>query len=152
MNKILIATDGSPSAEQALESGLTLATEHEADVVIVHVAPSYDVLPAHAFGMSGAVPHRITDADYTPLEEAVRVAEERGVRATAKLLVGDPADEIVAYADSIDADLVVVGSHGRGAIASAIIGSVSRGVLHQSHRPVLVVRATAPEPSPALAR
>jgi nucleotide-binding universal stress UspA family protein len=58
------------------------------------------------------------------------------------MLRGETADEIVAYADTIDADLIVVGSRGHGAIASALLGSVSRGVLHEARRPVLVVRGT----------
>ena len=62
------------------------------------------------------------------------------------LASGVPVDEIVACADSIDADMIVVGSHGRGAIATAFLGSVSRGVLHEARRPVLVVRG-APVPA-----
>jgi nucleotide-binding universal stress UspA family protein len=58
------------------------------------------------------------------------------------VLTGNPADEIVAYADSIDADLVVIGSRRRGALASALLGSVSREVLRESRRPVLVVKGT----------
>jgi nucleotide-binding universal stress UspA family protein len=56
--------------------------------------------------------------------------------------VGDPAKKIVELADSIGADLIVVGSHGHGAISSALLGSVSRGILHRARRPVLVVRET----------
>jgi nucleotide-binding universal stress UspA family protein len=59
------------------------------------------------------------------------------------VLCGDPVDEIVAYADTIDADVIVVGWRGHGALASALLGSVSRGVLHEAHRPVLVVRGQA---------
>ena len=58
------------------------------------------------------------------------------------LLRGDTVDEIVAFADSHDVDLIVVGSRGRGAIAGALLGSVSRGILGESKRPVLIVRAT----------
>jgi nucleotide-binding universal stress UspA family protein len=50
-------------------------------------------------------------------------------------------DEIVSYADTIDADLIVIGSRGHGAFLNALLGSVSRGVLHEARRPVLVVRA-----------
>ncbi len=57
-----------------------------------------------------------------------------------KLAAGNPVKEIVRCADAIDADLIVVGSHGHGAIASALLGSVSLGVLHEARRPVMVVR------------
>jgi nucleotide-binding universal stress UspA family protein len=57
-----------------------------------------------------------------------------------ELLTGNTVDEIVAYADSVDADLVILGSRGHGAIAGTVLGSVSLGVLHEAMRPVLVVR------------
>jgi nucleotide-binding universal stress UspA family protein len=143
MNRILIATDGSPSAGQAIEWGLQLAREQDAAAIFVHVAPSYDVRPAHAFGMSGAMPHELTTLDHAPLEAAADLAEEKGVRAGTVLPTGDPVDEIVAHADSIDADVIVVGSRGHGAVASALLGSVSRGVLREARRPVLVVPTTS---------
>ena len=143
MKKILIATDGSPSAREAVEFGVELAEEQGAEAIFVHVAPALDVLPSAGFGWAPAVPHEVTEHDWTPLEEAAALAEERGIGAKTTVLRGDPVDEIVTYADSIDADLIVVGSRGHGAIASALLGSVSRGVLHEARRPVLVVRAQA---------
>jgi nucleotide-binding universal stress UspA family protein len=77
------------------------------------------------------------------LAEAEEVAEQHGVRATTKLLRGDTVDEIVAYADNLDVDLILVGSRGHGALASALLGSVSRGVLSESKRPVAVIRGLA---------
>jgi nucleotide-binding universal stress UspA family protein len=141
MKNILIATDGSASADEAVELGLELASEHDAAVFIVHVVPAADVAPWSAFGMSAGAPHVETPADRGPLDDAVARAEERGISAKAELLTGAAIDEIVAFADSHDMDLIVLGSRGHGAVARALLGSVSLGVLRETRRPVLIVRA-----------
>jgi len=101
-------------------------------------------MPYSNFGfIAPALPHEFDERDYEPLERAAELAGEKGMRIETKLLKGRPADEIVAYADSMDADLIVVGSRGHGPLTSALIGSVSRGVLRESRRPVLIVRGAA---------
>ncbi len=142
MKKILIATDGSPSALQAVEFGLELAEEHQAEPIFVHVAPAADVLPVAGFAMAGpvSVPHELREADRSSLDEAYEIAEERGIEARTKLLAGDAAKQIVAYADEVDADLIVVGSRGLGRVSGALLGSVSRAVLRDAKRPVLITR------------
>jgi nucleotide-binding universal stress UspA family protein len=143
MKRILVATDGSPAAMEAVAFGVELAAEHESELFFVHVVPALDVVPAYGFGaLSAALPHEPTGHDRTLLVEAADVAADQGIVATTVLLRGDTVDEIVAYADSHDVDLIVVGSRGRGAIAGALLGSVSRGILGESKRPVLIVRAT----------
>ena len=148
MNKILVATDGSGSAAEALEFGIELATEHDAELILVHVVPAVDLIPVSGFGLgiSSAFPHEPTVEDRELLEDAAAVAEEQDVRTTTVLLMGNTVDEIVAYADSHNVDLIVVGSRGHGAIATALLGSVSRGILGESKRAVLVVRGGAPVP------
>lgn len=138
--KILIATDGSPAARDAVAFGLELAAKQSAEVIVVHVAPALDVMPSAGFGMPAALPHPLTAHDRVALEEASTAAGEADVRARTELLTGNPVDEIVAFADSIDADMIVVGSRGHSAVASAFLGSVSQGVLHEARRPVLVYR------------
>ncbi len=140
MEKILIATDGSCPAREALAFGLDVAARQGAEVVVVHVVPALDVVPTSAFGVPGALPHTPTAADLVALEEASGLAAEAGVAAQTALLAGNPVDEIVTYADSADVDLIVVGSRGHGAVKSTLLGSVSEGVLHESRRPVLVFR------------
>ena len=145
MKTIVIATDGSPSALEAVEYGLELASDQAAEPIFVHVAPATEVLPVTGFGMgaTASVPHELDAHDREALDAAVEIAEMRGLEAKAKLLTGNAADAIVAYADSVDADLIVVGSRGHGVIAGALLGSVSREVLREARRPVLVVRAAA---------
>ena len=143
MERVLIATDGFPSAQEAVEFGLELAAEHDAVATFVLVVPVLDVVSVGGFGVMGATVHRATKEELEPLDHARRQAEEVGVAAHTRLLRGDPADEIVAFADVIDADLIVVGSRGHGAFTSALLGSVSRGILREARRPVLVVRSTA---------
>ena len=141
MKRIVIATDGSPSAVHAIEFGLELAAEQDVQPTFVHVAPGTEVLPVTGFAMGPVtVPHEPEEYDMESLHEAVRLAEEQGIHAQTKLLVGNPAKEIVQFADSIDADLIIVGSRGHGTISSALLGSVSRGILHAAKRPVLIVR------------
>ncbi len=114
----------------------------------MHVVPTIDVASSVAFDDPGiAVPHEPTERDHVLLQEALAVAVEHGVNATAVLLGGSTADEIVAHAEANDVDLIVIGSRGRGAASSALFGSVVLGVLHAAKQPALVVRcATGPHP------
>ena len=157
MKKILIATDGSAPSIEALEFGLDLAAEEDADTIVVHVIPSIDSVPSGGFGMShGAIVHEVTPDDMEPLETAVELAAAKGLAVTTELLRGSTVHEIAAYADAQDVDLIVVGSRGHGALTTALLGSVSLGVLRHSVRPVLIVRGHAARPletarAPALA-
>ena len=149
MKRIVIGTDGSACSREAVRWGLDLAEQHDAAVIFAHVVPPADPIPTSGWGWGAAMPHTVSELDREPLDRASDLAAERGIRARDELLVGNPADEIVACADSFDADLIVVGSHGHGTVAGALLGSVSRAVLHESRRPVLVVRERGAEASDA---
>lgn len=147
MQRILVATDGSPSAAEAVRFGVELATEHAAELIFVHVVPTVDVVPAAVFGMCTAFPHEPSDEDRAMLEDAAAVAAEHGVVPTTALLRGETVAAIAAFADSHEVDLIVVGTRGRGAIAGTLLGSVSLGILREAKRPVLVVRPAAAVPA-----
>ena len=147
MKKILIATDGSDSAHETVALGLELAAEQGATVHVVHVVQPVDVMPYSNFGFIAPVlPHEVDEHDREPLRAAEELAAGKDVPVKTEVLKGYAAQEIVAYADSIDADLIVVGSRGHGAFKTALLGSVSRSVLHESRRPVLVVRGAHAAP------
>lgn len=140
MKTILIATDGSPEAREAVEFGIELASEQGAAVTLLQVIPPPEWAPLDRGALIRPLPEELRIRRGFALAEASQLADEHGLAVTSKVVAGIPADEIVAYADSIDADLIVVGSRGRGTIASTLLGSVSRAVLHEARRPVLVVR------------
>lgn len=146
MKRVLVATDGSVSSTEAVQFGVELAAENDAELIFVHVVPAFDVVPSTGFGLTGAFPHEPTKVDRQLLDDAAAVAIEHGVVSTTALLRGDTVDEIVRYADTHDADVIVVGSRGRSAVSATLLGSVSRGVLREARRPVVVVRAGAHVP------
>jgi nucleotide-binding universal stress UspA family protein len=140
MQQILIATDGSPSAQEAIDVGLELAKEQEADVTFVHVAAPDEFHGGR--GGTHAITHREdVDESESALQEAAKAAEDAGVSYTLERISGETVESIVARADTKSVDLIVMGSRGRSSIATALLGSVSHGVLRQASRPVLVVKA-----------
>ena len=147
MNTIVIAIDGSPAAQEAIEFGIELAQEHDAEVVFVHVVPSFDLVPLNGFGVAGARQHETTSFDRALVDDAGAAAKRSGVRARGEILHGNTVDEIVTFADNLDADIIVIGSRGHGRLASALLGSVSKGVLNESKRPVAVIRASGAAPA-----
>jgi nucleotide-binding universal stress UspA family protein len=150
MKKILVATDGSLSASDAIGFAVEFAFHHQSELVFVHVVPSVEFVPPIGLDDAGAaLPHEPTAHDHALLREASAVAAEHGVTATTVLLGGSTAGEIVAHAESCGADLIVIGSRGHGTVASALLGSVALGVLHASKQPVLVVRCATQPDAPA---
>jgi nucleotide-binding universal stress UspA family protein len=140
LRNILLATDGSPDATVALRAAADLSEKTGAYLHLVHVFT--EVLPP-------AYPSFAFD-DYSRLieEEAGELLRRQAWNALAAggrvarehLREGEPAEEIVALAEGLDADLVVVGNRGTGPIKRLITGSVSEGVMHRASCPVLVVR------------
>jgi nucleotide-binding universal stress UspA family protein len=140
---IVWATDGSELADRALEQVRELAEVHGSRIVAVH---ANEVLT----GRAGGAPVLADEPDIREKLES-QVEELRAAGFDAELEVCTGTEHVATLVEraawTVDADLIVVGTHGRGAIATAVMGSVARGLCHTSHRPVLVVppavRATA---------
>ena len=144
MNTILLATDGSPSAEAATTEAIELCddTGRPLRVVVVWRIP---VVAGYGYAPVTAVPE-LADAEREHAQkvgdDALARAHAAGVAATLELRQGDAADEICVAAKNVGASLIVIGAHGWGAIRRAVFGSVSTHVLHEAPCPVLVVRET----------
>jgi nucleotide-binding universal stress UspA family protein len=140
IHQIVLATDLSPASEAATEEAFRLAGALNARLLAVSVIdPRTLQLPGGRFRS------RI-DQERNRLEvaaaELVRRGRRDGVSTGFLIWEGDPAESIVDAAQSEGADVIVVGSHGRGALGRALIGSVSDQVVRRAPCPVLVVRST----------
>ena len=147
---ILVATDGSPPAQAAVDVGVELAAARGARVTFLHADPDLARRLYEQDADASADRDRLISAD-TVLAEAVGRADKQGVESALELIGEHGADDvaaaIVGIAEGLEADMIVVGSRGRGAIAELVLGSVSHSVLRQSPLPVLVIHAPAKRPS-----
>ena len=141
--RILLATDGSPHAEEALKYARDLALRDDAQVTVVyafHPVPAYLGEP----GRQNLISHSVTEGERVANHAAEKL-RKAGVEVIIEVLEGSPADAVLRVADVQQCDLIVMGSRGLGALTSLLLGSVSHRVLAYAHVPVLVVRATEEE-------
>jgi len=135
--RIVVAGDGSEDASAALHAAADLARICRAELHVVHVWQASLVgIPGEA-GESSA--EERAEAIVERMLDMARAAGAADV--IGHLRSGRAADQILAVAADVDADLIVVGSRGLGAVQRTVVGSVSEAVVHHSTRPVLVLRA-----------
>jgi nucleotide-binding universal stress UspA family protein len=134
---ILLATDGSPASEPASEQAIDLATQVQARLLVVSVLSTAS-RPSEAPADLAVADSR--DSLTTKAQGIVQRAKAAGADATFLVWEGDPGEAIVAAADAENADLIIVGSHGRSGVSRFLIGSVSDFVVRHAHCPVMVIR------------
>lgn len=143
LKTVLVATDfGEPSAA-ALNYGRDLARSYGAALHVVHVAEN--VLARYAGdGSLALLPQlqkEVEESARKQLAELVTDEDRRQLHAKAEVLTAlGPADAIIEYAKSHKADIIVMGTHGRGALAHLLVGSVAERVVRTAPCPVLTVR------------
>ncbi|QIL79073.1 universal stress protein [Diaphorobacter sp. HDW4A] len=144
--RILIATDGSPLSDKAVESGLGLAALCGASIVALKVVPRY---PRSYFEGSAPlnrdevkqVEQRWSDAALAELGEIKKLGTEQGISVKSVVAKSELiAESIISAATKNNCDLIVMASHGRKGIKRVLLGSETQHVLTHSHIPVLVLR------------
>lgn len=146
MSGILVGVDGSDHSRRALGWAMHEAAHHHVPLTVMTIHPA-PVRPAtEIYWNVPDLPDRSFDPEHlrTAVQEMVdTVAKEIGETPPEVIMnvtTGDPAEELVKA--SHDADMLIVGSRGRGAFAQLLMGSVSTKVAHHAACPVVVIRGT----------
>ena len=139
--KLLVAVDLSKSTQKIVENAEVIAKGLSAKIWILHNAePGPDVLEFKADPETAreSLAKKFRD-EHRQIQEIANRMRKAGVDTTALLVHGATVETILKEASELEVDMIVVGSHGRGAMYQLLVGSVSEAVLHKSIFPVLVV-------------
>ena len=145
--KILLATDGSEDAVNALNFALRFPFPRESIISVMTVAGNIPMLPEELDALDDAQRQQMDRAEQKLVADAEELVKRESARLQAdgragKAMVrnGNAVDEILAAAEEIDADLIILGSHGSGLARRFLLGSVSDGVLESAKCSVLIVK------------
>jgi nucleotide-binding universal stress UspA family protein len=145
--KTVFATDGSPAAQAAGALLQTLPLPAEAEIAIITVVPQNpswaEIFAGHVtenMSLIEALEEEQQERTERYLAEAAEPFRDRKFSVTTASYPGHPGAEIVRVAEEAEADLVVVGSHGRTGLAAVLIGSTAEHVAKRANCPVLVAR------------
>jgi len=140
MKKILVPIDGSKHSEMAMEKAKEFAAVYGSSVVLLHVNDFHQ----HMFNYNaGGEEHFIELFDQLSnniLEGGKEKLASLGDRVETVKLEGSVANKIIDYANTNDFDMVIIGSHGKGAIHNFLMGGVAHKIILHVNKPVLVVR------------
>ena len=155
IKKILYTTDLSENARHAFSYAASLANRYDAGITIMHVlediSPTTDNLVVSIIGeekwdeLRSSNENEVLD---TLKSRLTKFCEDVQAELPAcpfitdkiKVTIGKPVDKILQEVEDSDYDMVVMGAHGQGILADAVMGSVSRRVVRRCKKPVLVVR------------
>ena len=140
IKKIVLAFDSSADSEKALEWTMAFAKENKAEVHVASVMESvYTPSFEEAFNLSDIndlrKKHMIENAAKTEV-----LYKEQNIASKSVILEGHPAEEIINYAEKINADLIVCGTRGHGGFSAVLLGSIAHKLVTYATVPVLVIK------------
>ena len=139
---ILVPTDFSEASSAAIELAITMASQFNAELTLLHVwqLPVYPYLELIA--ISPELTNSVEKAAAECLASKLKEVQLRLPRAQSKLMLGVPWQQIVDVIKESKADLLVIGTHGRRGLEHALMGSVAEKLVRLSPVPVLTARGT----------
>jgi universal stress protein A len=143
IQRIVVPTDFSEFSNHALKYGCEFARRFSAELHLVNVVEDiYPLVPEPGM-MLPAAEEYLTDLQKSAQQAIEALPPENwgeGLEIVRTVLVGTPFLEIVRYAKEQDADMIVIGTHGRSGLVHVLMGSVAERVVRKSPCPVLTVR------------
>jgi universal stress protein A len=145
-DRILVPIDFSEHSKRTVSYATRTAARHNSTIYLLHVfqIPDYVVTPyARRRQHCAEVQSQVDAAEQEARETLEAFAQEllnKGLKVQPYLRVGYPFDEIVLMANHFKVDLIIIGSHGRGAISRLLVGSTAERVVEHAPCPVLVVK------------
>ncbi|HSQ65741.1 MAG TPA: universal stress protein [Polyangiaceae bacterium] len=138
---LLVPVDFSDTSNLALDYAVDLAKALGGKVVVMHAyeLPVYG-FPDGALVATVEIATRIMNGAQAGLAALLEKRKDKGVEITSVLRQGVPWDEVHSVAEEVKADMIVIGTHGRGGLARALLGSVAEKIIRTSTRPVLTIR------------
>jgi nucleotide-binding universal stress UspA family protein len=148
VKRMLVPTDFSDCSQAAVEYAVSLAKDFQAQVFLLHVMepPVYglDFSLMHP-GVLPNIRHKLVEM----MQQCVDQLGGEGVEAAGDFVIGVPSVEIIKAAKKREADLIVMGTHGRTGLSHIMLGSTAERVIQRAHCPVLTVKAIKPPLRPA---
>ncbi len=144
LRTLLCAVDFSEPSEHALRHAVALAAALGAELHVAHVyaVPVY-ALPDGALVAGPQWAARIMSEAEQQMQALLKRVDTQGVKVSSHVVEGAPHEEIPALAARLDADLVIVGTHGRTGLTHLLLGSVAERIVRTAERPVMTVRPPA---------
>jgi len=152
VKNILVATDGSPRSDKAADVAIMLAQSCNAKLHVISVVDAGKPRSAMDFDMdvseeikedNPVIANEYEEDRMKPEQQFIgaisKKASDAGLEANGMVKIGHPAEEILNTAKENDCDLIVVGTHGRGPVATAVMGSIATKIIHAGTTPTLVV-------------
>jgi nucleotide-binding universal stress UspA family protein len=139
--RLLVPLDLSDATVRVLETAMAVARDTGAEVWLLHVAepdPAFVGYDAGSAAVRDQLAHEYRE-EHRQLHEHARRLREAGIATTPLLVRGPTAETILQEADHLGVELIVMATHGRGAMFDLLVGSISHSVLRQSRIPVLMV-------------
>ena len=143
MKQILAAVDFSDVTSCVVDRAAELAKAFSAKLTLLHAAAPDPEFVGYEPGPQTVRDTRALElrSENRDLEEMARSLTDQGIQTIGKLVMGPTVMTIIEHARALEADLIILGSHGHGALYKALVGSATEGVMRKSTCPVLVVPA-----------